>query len=260
MPWLRSGSDPKRRPAWLTARPFAHRGLHGPSRIENSRASFEAAIEAGFGIELDVRASRCGAAFVFHDPRLERLCDVAGRVDSLDRATLAGIRLKRSGETIPTLEEILALVGARTPVLIEIKSERRPELRLCAAVASALRDFGGNAAVMAFDPRLLRWFARRAPDILRGLVVSEQGRKNIRGLLGRRLAILFGRPDFLAYDVRSLPSPLAAQARERGLPILTWTVRDARDREKAALHADQIIHELPEQPLPARRPQTEAVT
>ena len=260
MPWSRSGTDPKRRPAWLTAQPFAHRGLHDAGRIENSRAAFEAAIKAGCGIELDVRASRCGTPFVFHDLGLERLCEAKGNVDALDRATLAGIRFKRSSETIPTLEEVLALAGARTPLLIEIKSERRPDPRLCAAVASALEAFGGSAAIMAFDPRLLRWFAARAPDVLRGLVVSEQGRRNIRGLLARRLAIMLGRPDFLAYDIRSLPSPFAAQARKRGLPILGWTVRDAQDRAKAALHADQIIHELPAELRPARLPKTGAVT
>ena len=41
----------------IGASPFAHRGLHGGGRIENSRAAFAAAIEAGHGIELDVQAS-----------------------------------------------------------------------------------------------------------------------------------------------------------------------------------------------------------
>lgn len=260
MSWSRSGRDPARRPAWLTARPFAHRGLHDAGRIENSRAAFAAAIEAGFGIELDVRSSRCGAPFVFHDLGLDRLCQAEGTLDLLDRETLAGIRLKGTSETIPTLEEVLALVGTATPLLIEIKSERHANPRLCAAVLSALRDFAGSAAIMAFDPRPLRWFAECAPDILRGLVISDEGRRNIRDLLDRRLAIMVGRPDFLAYDIRSLPSPFAARARERGLSILTWTVRDAQDRAKAARHADQIIHELPEELWPASRPEAEAVT
>src|SRR5687768_7919763 len=64
----------------LIARPFAHRGLHGGGRIENSRAAFEAAIQAGHGIELDVQASADGVAMVFHDERLDRLAEAEGRI------------------------------------------------------------------------------------------------------------------------------------------------------------------------------------
>jgi len=64
--------------AQLIARPFAHRGLHGGGRIENSRAAFAAAIAAGHGIELDVQASADGQAMVFHDADLARLADARG--------------------------------------------------------------------------------------------------------------------------------------------------------------------------------------
>ena len=52
-----SAPDLQTRLAELTARPFAHRGLHGDGVLENSRAAFRAAIEGGFGIELDVQVS-----------------------------------------------------------------------------------------------------------------------------------------------------------------------------------------------------------
>ena len=45
---------------FLFGRPFAHRGLHGPRRPENSIAAFEAAVQAGYAIELDVRVSADG--------------------------------------------------------------------------------------------------------------------------------------------------------------------------------------------------------
>ena len=41
-------------------------------------SAFDAAIEAGHGIELDVQASRDGQAIVFHDATLERLTGYAG--------------------------------------------------------------------------------------------------------------------------------------------------------------------------------------
>ncbi len=92
---------------------------------------------------------------------------------------------------------------------------------------------------MSFNPNIGHWFAKNAPDVLRGLVATEQG-KGWRGRLERPLALWRSRADFLAYDIRDLPSRFAATS---GLPVLTWTVRTQADRERAAAHADQIIFE-----------------
>jgi glycerophosphoryl diester phosphodiesterase len=227
----------------LIARRFAHRGLHGPDRIENSRAAFAAAIAAGHGIELDVQASRDGEAMVFHDARLERLTGEAGPVAARPAAALARIPLNGSDETIPTLGEVLALVAGRAPLLIELKAPGLRAAPLCRSVARALADYDGPAAVMSFNPLAVRWFARHAPDRLRGLVVTE-GKRPRKGLARRLGALALARPDFLAWDVRDLPSRLAAALRARGRPLLTWTCRDARTRAAAAAHADQMIYEL----------------
>lgn len=238
-------ADPPRRPTWLTAIPYAHRGLHGAGRIENSRAAFEAAIGAGFGIELDVQLTADGECVVFHDHDLGRLTGREGRVSDLSVAELQRVKLNGAEETVPGLAQILALVADRAPLLIELKSRRRSVSRLCRSVSRALADYPGRAAIMSFNPQVGSWFARHSPEITRGLVVTESGKKNIRGSIERRLASWRARPDFLAYDIRDLPSPFASGERKRGLPVLTWTVRTQRDEEVAAQHADQIIHELP---------------
>lgn len=230
--------------ARLIALPFAHRGLHGEGRIENSRAAFAAAIARGHGIELDVQAGgETGQAFVFHDDRLDRLTDQSGPVDALGWDSLLKVQLKGSGETIPALPEILALIGGRAPLLIEVKTRGHGVRRLCRSVASALAGYGGPAAVMSFNPEVCHWFGHHAPDILRGLVVTEEHKKGPRGQIERTLALWRSRADFLAYDIRDLPSAFPARARLRGIPVLTWTVRSAQDRETAAAHTDQIIYE-----------------
>jgi glycerophosphoryl diester phosphodiesterase len=226
----------------LIARPFAHRGLHGSGRIENSRAAFAAAIEARHGIELDVRASGDGQAMVFHDEELGRLSVEQGFVAGRAAADLARIRLRESDETIPTLPEVLALIAGRAPLLIEVKAPGRAVGALSRAVDAALKDYMGPVAVMSFNPEVGHWFARHAPGRLRGLVVTENGRK-WRGGLTRRLALWRSKADFLAYDVRDLPSGFAEAAQRKGLRVLTWTVRSVKDRARAAEHADQIIYE-----------------
>lgn len=228
----------------LIAKPFAHRGLHGPGRIENSRAAFEAAISAGDGIELDVQASRDGKAVVFHDYELGRLTDRPERVCVFALAEIERIRLRDSEETIAGLAEILRLIAGRAPLLIEVKAPGRDVDALSRAVAAALSGYHGSVAVMSFNPEVGRWFARHAPERLRGLVVTEQ-KKGLRGLWERPFASWRAKPDFLAYDIRDLPSRFAERARAKGVKVLTWTCRSLADRARAAEHADQIIYEVP---------------
>ena len=226
----------------LIARPFAHRGLHGQGRIENSRAAFAAAIEARHGIELDVQAIALGEPVVFHDYDLERLTEARGPVAGLAFEDVPTVRLKGSNETLPMLEETLELISGRVPLLIEIKARGPAYHQLCYQVANLLRGYIGPVAVMSFNPEIGRWFSRHEPARLRGLVVTEKGRK-WRGWLARRLALWRSKADFLAYDIRDLPSAFAESAQRRGVKVLTWTVRSVKDRARAAEHADQIIYE-----------------
>ena len=226
----------------LIAKPFAHRGLHGAGRIENSRAAFLAAIEARHGIELDVQITGDGQAVVFHDEWLHRLSVDEGMVRGRTVAELARINLRDSDETIPSLPEILALIAGRAPLLIEVKAPNREAGALCRAVSDALKGYTGPVAVMSFNPEVGRWFARHDPVHLRGLVVTEKG-KPWRGGLKRRLSLWRSKADFLAYDIRDLPSRFAEAARRKGLKVTTWTVRTMAERARAAEHADQIIYE-----------------
>lgn len=229
---------------FLTDRPFAHRGLHGPTIPENSLAAFRAAIEHGYGIECDVRLSRDNIVHVFHDRRLDRLTAGRGRFAMLTAADLKALRLDGSQEGVTTLRQLLDTTQAQTPLLIEIKSDEGPMgcARLCAAVAQALPGYPDPQAVMSFDPLVSHWFARHRPDVVRGLVIGRRHRTGIVARQGTALAIARAGPHFIACDVRDLPQAAALPHRLHR-PLLCWTVRSARDRERAARHVDQIIFE-----------------
>lgn len=229
----------------LGAVPFAHRGLHGGGRVENSLAAIAEAVAQGFGVELDVQLSSDGEAMVFHDYELDRLTRERGPLLGRSAAELAAIRFQGAEEGLPRLSEALRAIGGRRPLLIEIKSRDRRVERLCRAVAAALEGYQGPVGAMSFNPEVGAWFGRHAPAVLRGLVVTEQGKRGLRGRLERRFFLWRAGADFLAYDVRDLPSGFAARARRRGLPVFTWTVRSGADRARAAAHADQIIFEAP---------------
>lgn len=237
------------RVVFLVGRRFAHRGLHGGPVVENSRAAFAAAIANGDGIELDVRSARDGGAFVFHDRTLDRLTGEAGELSTRTATDLDRILLKGTNETIPRLPEILDLVGGKVPLLIEAKTRRVLVGPLCRAVRHALEGYGGEAGIMSFNPAVGRWFRRNAPHIARGLIImgekDRHGFAALRGRVARRLSLWQARPDFLAYDIRDLPSAFAARRRQHGLKLVTWTVRTAAEGRLALAHADAIIYEKP---------------
>lgn len=223
---------------------YAHRGLHGQGVPENSPSAFADAISAGIGIELDVQRSRDGRAMVFHDWDFDRLTDETGEVIKRNAAEIEKIRLKGNDDHIPSLRRTLEQIAGQVPVLIELKSAYdRRTASLCLAVQRALEGYRGQHAVMSFDPRVAQWFSRHSPRTIRGLVVKETGKKNLRGAWERRLALWHGKPDFLAYNVDDLPSGFAARQRARGLPVLTWTVRTTGQQEIALAHADALIAE-----------------
>jgi glycerophosphoryl diester phosphodiesterase len=212
--------------------------------VENSPSAFAAAIAGGYGIECDVRKSRDGRAIVFHDEQLDRLTAATGSLADLDVATITATPLRGSADCIPTLRDLLQQVAGKVPLLIEVKADpARSVAALCLAVRRELEGYAGDHAVMSFDPRVCQWFRRIAPQIMRGLVMTEEGARTLSGRVRRHRMLWQAGPDFLAYDIRDLPGAFPAAQRARGLPLLTWTVNSAALLERAAACADSAIAE-----------------
>ena len=239
--------------AWLTSRPLAHRGLHDASAgvIENTASAFCAAVDTGYGIECDVQLSRDGEAMVHHDDTLWRLMQRPEHVAELTAAELQRLPYRDCADRMLTLSGLCELIGGRVPLAVEVKSHFDRDLRLTRRVAETLAKYGGPAAVMSFDPEVVRALRKLAPDLPRGIVAGWRYRhdewKRISRIRKLKFALLLhaplSRPNFVAYQVRDLPSPAPWIARAFGLPLLTWTVRTPEDRRPAARWADQMIFE-----------------
>ena len=239
---------------WLTARPIAHRGLHDAARglIENTAGAVAAAIEAGFGIEVDVQVSGDGEAMVYHDATLGRLAEGAERLDRLTAAALKQVPFRGSSERMMTLSDLCDLVAGRGAMAIELKSRFDGDDRLPSRVAEVLARYGGPAAPMSFDPRQIQVLRHKAPHIPCGIVAAKYRPHPywdlmpiwMRRGMGYLLTGLSARPQFVAYAVADLPAfaPLFAR-RVLGLPLLAWTVRTESERQRAMRWADQMIFE-----------------
>jgi glycerophosphoryl diester phosphodiesterase len=227
---------------WLTARPIAHRGLHDRSRgrPENTLAAFDAAIAKHYAIECDLHVSADGVPIVFHDDELERLTGEQGAVRDRTAAELGDLRILGSREWIPTLDEMLELVGGRVPLVLELKHIPGRDAGLAFAVAELLRDYPGPAALMSFEPALIAEAKAADPSLPRGFVAAGRWRTGPRYF--REIFALS--VDFISYAIHDLPTPMPVIAhRVLGIPLICWTVRTKAEFAKAQRWADQITFE-----------------
>ena len=219
---------------------FAHRGLHyGAQFPENSLIAFAAALELGAGIECDLRLTADNQIVVFHDADAWRLCASPLRIGASTLAELGRLRL--GDRPIPTLTSLFALVAGRVPLLLEVKVDN-DIWRWVPALRAALAGYEGRLGVMSFDPGLPRLLKTNLPGVRPGLVVRDR-----TSPLKRWVAMKLASPDFLAVERTALGRPWVAKARER-MPVYSWTIRTAEEREQARVHADALIWEADGRP------------
>lgn len=245
--------NPSLPPAFLAA-PIAHRALHGPGRAENSLSAVEAAVRAGYGIEIDVQLTADGQAVVFHDEDLTRLTGEAGLVRARTADELAAIPLKAGGGTIPRLRDVLEAVRGRVPLLIEVKDQdgrMGPAVgELERAVADDLARYDGPVAVMSFNPHAVDALCRDAPRVARGLVTCSWRPEDWPDMPEPVCEGLRGIPDFartgasfISHEAADLHRPRVTELKAAGVPILCWTIRSAEAEADARKVADNITFE-----------------
>ena len=251
-------------PPEFLATPIAHRAYHdlGAGRPENSLAAVRAAVDAGYGIEIDLQLSRDGVAMVFHDETLERLTHRGGWLRDLTAAELAATPLRGGDEGIPTFDQVLATVAGRVPLLVEIKDQslRMAETdgRLERAAAHALSRYAGPVAVMSFNPHAVAHMAEFAPQVARGLTTSAYDPDDWAPLPADICAALRDIPDydrvgasFISHEAAALSAPRVAELAQSGAVILCWTIRSAKAEGAARKIAQNITFEGYAAPIPA---------
>ncbi len=232
--------------SWVLNLPAAHRGLHNELLPENSLSAFQNAISLGYAIELDLQMSIDGEIFVFHDDNLLRMTGFNGDIRETSSEKIKSLFLKSSTEKIPTFKEVLSLVDGKVPLLIEIKQQKHKGIEK--KIVAHLKNYGGEFAFQSFDPTILLRLKKLMPEAILGQLAS--GLKNKLGFI-KNFVIknaplnFFVKPDFINYDVYSLP---VKNRITNSLPLLTWTIRTKEEEEKAKKYAKNYVFEniLPE--------------
>lgn len=247
-------ADPASTPAPIC---YAHRGARGHAP-ENTLLAFDLAFDLGAdGIECDAQLSRDGRLVIIHDGTVNRTTSGRGAVRDLTFAALRQLDAGR-GQTIPTLEETLALVRTRGGLLnIELKAESDAEaLQVSEAVAALL------SAMSKDDPMRTRLIAssfslpavsdikRRLPWLRVGALYG--GRAWTRQTMIER-ALTLG-ADAIHPHPRILTRGTVRAAHDAGLRVNVWTAnRKATIRQLIAWEVDGVFSDFPERVVIARR-------
>lgn len=235
---------------------FAHRGLHDNQSVapENSMAAFKRAVEAGYGIELDVQLSKDRIPIVFHDEDLERVCGQKGKVRDYTFEELQKFPLCNSDERIPKFQDVLQLINGRVPLIIEIKIHEDYK-KVCKLADQVLKLYQGAYCMESFHTGALFWYRMHRKGVIRGQLSSdfykEIHRLDIPSFMVHHLLLNFvGKPDFVAYN------HLYKKVREREIcfhffkiKAAAWTIKSSQELKEAKNDFDVFIFEgfLPEQ-------------
>lgn len=161
---------------------YAHRGSSG-THPENTIAAFkEAAGLDVHGVELDVHLTKDGELVVIHDETINRTSNGEGYVKDLTLAELRAFDYGSwfgdafTGETIPTLEEVLAIFeDTAHHVNIELKSDIFPYEGMGEKVLYAIEKTGmaQRVIISSFDHEAIREFKKLAPHIEVAILTSQ---------------------------------------------------------------------------------------
>lgn len=219
---------------------IAHRGLYDNEAgiPENSLPAFKKAVDAHFGIEMDVQITTDGRLVVFHDETLKRMCGEKVKLtdlsfDELETYTLAGTDCH-----IPLFSDVFDAFRDKVPAVIEIKAHG-DYIRTAKLLMEYLDGYDGDYCIESFHPRLVHWFRKNRPDVIRGqlsTVFDKDGKAPwIAKVVATNLMTNFyARPDFISYDWR-YRNQFSYRLMRRLYKVknIAWTIKSKEDLRTA---------------------------
>lgn len=219
---------------------YAHRGLHGKGRPENSMAAFRAALKSGYGIELDIHLLRDGNLAVMHDSSLLRTVGANVKIEDLTTEDLKKYTLEGTMEPIPEFRQVLELFAGKAPLIVELKSVGSNYAALTEAACDMLQGYAGPYCLESFDPRCIAWLKKHRPGLIRGQLTENFSRSKgplptvLKFIMTHQMVNFLTLPDFVAYkfsDRKTLSNVLVR--RLWGAQGVSWTLKNQEEYDTA---------------------------
>jgi glycerophosphoryl diester phosphodiesterase len=191
---------------------IGHRGARA-YEPENTLASFRRAIELGVdAIELDVRKTRDNELVVIHNADVNKTTDGNGPVNSFSLEEIQKF-VTEKGEHIPTLEDVLDVVGKRVKVLVELKETDTEEKVIELIRRKKLID---DVILISFDENVLKKIRELDDKVTLGLIYVRH-KNPIQSALVLKA-------EYLLPLYRFTHSANVKKAHEAGLKVIVWTI------------------------------------
>jgi len=221
---------------------IGHRGAGGYV-AENTLASFSEALRRGVDmVELDVYRCASGELVVIHDDTLERTTTGKGQVGEKNLAELRVLDAG-NGQHIPTLKEVIELIGRRIPINIELKGPgtAQPVAQLLAAYFAQgwqYKDF----LVSSFSSEQIDQFRALQPQIAAGQIFENFSALSLPKLLAQR------RMKTVVIDKSMVNARYVAEVHRAGLTLYVYTVNDTAEIQGLQnLEVDGVYTDYPPQ-------------
>lgn len=246
MPRVIHKPDTKPLHGWL----YAHRGLHDnkTDAPENSLPAFRKAVEAGYGVELDVQLTKDEQVVVFHDNDLRRVCGVDAPVNAYTYEELQKFKLFDTNETIPLYTDVLKILDGKVPIIMEIKMVDN-KTRVCELTNEIMKNYKGLYCMESFSPYAVLWYKKHENAIVRGQLSAKFRREGDKMNFGKflvqeLLTNFITKPDFVAYSNKGANGMSRCICKDlyKNLSV-TWTIKSQEDFDKAYEDFDLFIFE-----------------
>ncbi|MCF7930354.1 MAG: hypothetical protein K9L02_02465 [Acholeplasmataceae bacterium] len=236
--------------SWIQNNLIAHRGLYSKDQSipENSIASFKRAMDKGYSIEFDVNVLKDGTVLVFHDYNFNRICNDSRELKDVTYDQCKHLTLFDTDELIPTLSQTLNLVSGQVPLLIELKPHGDVIL-LCESFMKTMMDYQGVWAVFSFHPKVVSWFKKNYPDVIRGQI-SEYFKNDkdmnpiAKHLMKTMFFNRFTKPDFISYGIYDMPNKYLNRSMKKGITVISYAARSQQDFDFVKSHYHNTVFEF----------------
>lgn len=230
----------------LKRAPIAHRGYFNEVYPENSLGAMQRAVDNNFSIELDIQLTKDNKVVVFHDNDLKRMCGVDKMVKELTYDEIKELSLLDTNATVPLFSEVLDIVAGKVFLVVELKSVSGTQEKLVDLAIEMLNKYEGKFVVQSFDPRLVKQFRTKAPNYIRGQLVSDmKGDTNYSKLVSFLVKNIYtnvlSKPHFVNTHYDHYPRRIKAWHKKH--TTICYTVRDEKLYPEMLKKYDAVIFE-----------------
>ena len=206
---------------------IAHRGVHNSTIPENTLPAFVKSVDKNYIIELDIHILKDNTIVVYHDHNLSKLTGVNKVIETLSYPHLSKIKINNK-YIIPTLKQVMHIVGGKVPLLIEVK-DMNNNSKFEEELVKILDEYKGEFAIQSMNPFVIDWFYKNRKDYIIGLIIFNELNYNIVKKYTKKI-------DFISIYKKQLPF-------KSNKMLLGWTIRNDKEYKKYVKFCDNLICE-----------------